>query len=94
MTEQFVEGVVSAEVDAERQRIVQKGPLGAETSAVPPEPVNLTWKKRGQGRLIGEHPKTLAERISEAYTDGLEPGEKELLDHAAEQFGRRLTNEE
>ncbi len=38
--------------------------------------------------------KTLAERIHEAYGDELEPEEKELLDRAAEQFGRRLSNEE
>ena len=37
--------------------------------------------------------KTLAERINEAYRDELEPKEKELLDRAAEQFGRRLRNE-
>jgi hypothetical protein len=38
--------------------------------------------------------KTLAERVNEAYRNELEPEEKELLDHAAEQFGRRLSNEE
>ncbi len=38
--------------------------------------------------------KTLTERINESYDDELEPEEKELLDHAAEQFGRRLSSEE
>jgi hypothetical protein len=38
--------------------------------------------------------KTLTERINEAYGDELEPEERELLDHAAEQFGRRLSSEE
>jgi hypothetical protein len=56
MTEEIVEGVVSAEVDTVSRRIVPKGTLGAETSAVPPEPVNLAWKKRGQGYLIGKQP--------------------------------------
>lgn len=37
--------------------------------------------------------KTLAERVSEAYKHGLEPKEKELLDGAAGQFGRRLGSE-
>ncbi len=35
--------------------------------------------------------KSLAERVSEAYKDGLETEEKELLDRAAGQFGRRLS---
>ena len=38
--------------------------------------------------------KPLAERVSEAYKGGLEPKEKELLDRAAEQLGRRLSDEE
>ncbi len=37
---------------------------------------------------------SLTGRLNEAYGDGLEPEEKELLDHAAGQFGRRLSNEE
>jgi transcription antitermination factor NusA-like protein len=37
----------------------------------------------------------LTERLNEAYQDyELEPEEKELLDLAAEQFGRRLSGEE
>lgn len=38
--------------------------------------------------------KTLAERVSEAYKNKLEPEEKELLDRAAEQVGRRLSGQE
>jgi hypothetical protein len=55
MTEQ-IEGVFSAEVDTKHHRIVRKGPLGAETSAVPPEPINVIWRASGHGRLIREHP--------------------------------------
>lgn len=54
-----------------------------------------------EGARLGEtqfsvvrHDRPLAERIEEAYGDELEPEEKELLDHAAEQFGRRLSDEE
>jgi hypothetical protein len=53
MTEQ-IEGVVSAEVDAASRTIIPKGTLGAETSPVPTEPVNLAWTKRGEGYLIGK----------------------------------------
>jgi hypothetical protein len=95
MTEQIVDGVVSAEVDAESRRIVHKGTLGAETAAVPSKPVNVKWRKRGQVRLISEDHKTLAERLDDAYRDDvLEPEEKGLLDRAAKQFGRRLSDEE
>lgn len=95
MAEQIVEGVVSVEVDAERRRLVRKGVLGAETAAVPSEPVNMLWKASGQGHLVGEGGKTLAERLNDAYrNDVLEPEEKELLDRAANQFGRRLSDED
>ena len=94
MTEQVVEGVNSAEVDAEHHRIVPKGKLGAETAANPSEPINVLWQVHGQGHLIGEGRKTLAERVSEAYKGGLESKEKELLDRAADQLGRRLGGEE
>ncbi len=54
-----------------------------------------------EGARIGEtqfrivrRDKSLAERVSEAYKGGLEPKEKELLDRAAEQLGRRLSGEE
>jgi len=76
MTEQVVEGVNSAEVDVEQHRIVQKGKLGAETAAVPSEPVNVLWRIRGQGHLVGEGRKPLAERLDDAYRDdALEPEE-------------------
>ena len=84
MTEQ-IEGVLSAEVDAERRRIVPKGPLGAETSAIPSEPVNANWRTSGQGRLI----RSLSERLDEAYRDDeLEPVEREFLDLTREHFSR------
>lgn len=38
--------------------------------------------------------KTLAERVNAAYKHKLEPKERELLDRAAEQAGRRLGNRE
>ncbi len=38
--------------------------------------------------------KTLAERVNEAYKDKMEHEEKELLDRAAEQFGRRHSSQE
>jgi hypothetical protein len=95
VTEQFVEGVVSAEVDTESRRLVRKGTLGAETAAVPSEPVNVSWRLRGRGHLVGEDPKTLAKRLEDAYRDDvLTPEEKGLLDGAADQFGRRLSDEE
>lgn len=94
MAEQVVDGVVSAEVDTKGRKIVPKGMLGAQTSAVPSEPVNVLWKASGQGRLIGDRPKTLAERVRESYKHPLEPEEKELLDHAAEQFGQRLDSKD
>jgi hypothetical protein len=92
MTEQVVRGVVSnevsTEVDIEGREIVPK------TATVPSKPVNVIWQADGPVRLIGEQPKTLAERVADAYGDGLEPGEREILDRAAEQLGRRLSNEE
>ena len=95
MAEQAVEGVVSAEVDTESRKIIHKGILGSETAAVPSEPVNVLWQLRGQGHLVGEGRKTLAERLDDAYRDdALEPEEKGLLDRAADQFGRRLSDEE
>jgi hypothetical protein len=84
MTEQ-IEGVLSAEVDAERRRIVPKGPLGAETSAIPSKPVNANWRTSGQGRLI----RSLSERLDEAYRDDeLEPVEREFLELTREHFSR------
>jgi hypothetical protein len=38
--------------------------------------------------------KSLAERVGESYKHPLQPEEKELLDHAAEQFGQRLDSKE
>lgn len=95
MTKQVVEGVISAEIDAEHRRIVPKGKLGAETAAIPSEPVNVLWQIHGQGYLVGEGRKSLAERLDDAYRDeALEPEERGLLDRGADQFGRRLSDEE
>ena len=44
---------------------------------------------------VGERRKTLAERLDAAYRDDvLRPEEKGLLDDAANQFGRRLSDED
>lgn len=92
MTEQVVRGVVgpevSTEVDTEGREIVPK------TATVPSRPVNVIWHPSGQVRLIGDRPKTLAERVRDSYKYPLQPEEKELLDHAAEQFGQRLDSKE
>ncbi len=95
MTEHMIEGVISAEVDAKHHKLVPKGKLGAETSAVPSKPVDVVWRLHGQGRFVGESRKPLAERLNDAYRDDvLGPEEKGLLDRAANQFGRRLSDEE
>lgn len=96
MTEQVVRGVVSTEVstevDIEGREIVPK------TATVPSKPVHVIWQASGQASgqvsLIGDRPKTLAERVRASYKHALEPEEKELLDHAAEQFGQRLDGKE
>ena len=96
MAEQVM-GVVSAEVDQTNQRIVQKGTLGAETSGASARKVVISWSMRdatGRARFIEEQPRTLAERLDEAYKDELTPEEKGLLDRAAGQLGRRLSGQE
>jgi hypothetical protein len=95
MTEQIVEGLSRAEVDTKSHKLVRKGTLGAETAAIPSEPVNVLWQLHGQARFVGEVRKTLAERLEDAYRDdALTPEEKGLLDDAANQFGSRLSDEE
>lgn len=95
MTEQIVEGVIRGEVDVEHHTIILTGELGEETASVPSEPINVSWQLRGQGYLVGEDRKTLAERLDDAYRDdALGPEEKGLLDRAANQFGRCLSDEE
>jgi hypothetical protein len=92
MTEQIVEGVVSAEVDTESSTIVPKGTLGAETSGASPQKIFVSWSisgRTGQEHLIDGSPKTLTERLSEAYSgDDLEPEEREFLDLTREHFSR------
>lgn len=95
MTEQIVESMIRAKVDTDRHRLVPRGERDAETVAVPSEPVNVSWRLHGQGQLVGEGRKTLAERLDDAYRDDdLRPNERGLLDRAANQLGRRLSNEE
>lgn len=69
--------------------------LGDSLSGVPVEPPEI------QGivleineRLLMRESSSLAERLNDAYGNELEPKERELLDRAAEQFGRRLSSEE
>ncbi len=72
---------------------VVKGDVGEVT----PTYSNKVPTAAAEGARVGETQfrmvKPLAERIQEAYGEGLEPREKELLDRAAEQLGRRLSNE-
>ncbi len=96
MTEQVM---ISAEADPQNERLApaRTGTLGEATSAAPPKTNRINWRltdARGQVVLIAGYRKTLAERIHEAYGDELEPKEKELLNRAAEQFGRRISSEE
>ena len=63
------------------------------TAAIPTTAVEGARIGETQFRIV-RRDKTLAERVEEAYGHGLEPEEKELLDRAAEQLGRRLSNEE
>jgi hypothetical protein len=62
----------------------------AATTTLQPGNVTVTHMRR----VDRGGKKTLAERVREAYKYDLEPEEKELLDHAAEQFGRRLGTQE
>ena len=93
MTEQIVEGVIKSEVDAEHHRIVPKGKLGAETSAVPSEPVNVLWKASGQGHLIGEHPKSLTERFNEAYDEDAAREDDEFVKNVKKYHRKRFSDE-
>lgn len=96
MTE-MANDIVKAEVDTENRRIVRKGELGANTSGGSSGSTSGTWRVKGQGHIIGEHRKVLAERINEAYGNersSLKPEEKAFLDRAAKQFGSRLSSEE
>ena len=92
MPEQVV-GIVSAEVDTESRRVVPKGKLGAETSAVPSEPVNVIWMASGQGHLIGERPKTITERLNEAYDEEAEREDVEFF-RSTKEYYRRLSAED
>ena len=93
MTEHIVDGVVSAEVDTKSRRIVYKGTLGAETAAVPSEPVNVLWKVSGQGHLVGEDQKTLTERLSEAYDEEARQEDEAFLAQLKEYHDRRFSEE-
>jgi hypothetical protein len=92
MTEQVMGGVVSAEVDQANQRIVERGTLGAETSGASPQRISTSWNLRGttgEERFIEGRPKTITERLNEAYQDDdLEPEEREFLELSREHFSR------
>jgi hypothetical protein len=94
MTEQVVEGVVSAEMDKETHRLVPRGMLGAETAAVPAEPVNVLWKARGQGHLIGQRPKSLTERFNEAYDEEARREDEEFFRTTKAYYRRRFNAED
>lgn len=94
MTEQIVEGVVNAEVDIQSRRIVRKGKLGAETATVPSEPVNVLWKASGQGRLVGEQPKSITERLNEAYDEDAEREDEEFFRNTQAYYRRRRNAED
>jgi len=83
MTEQIVEGVVSAEVDTEGREVVPN------TATVPPRPVNVIWQSSGQVRLIGEQPKTLTERLNEAYDEDAEREDEEFFRNTRAYYERR-----
>jgi hypothetical protein len=89
MTEQ---AMVSAEVDTKRHKIVPKSVLGAETSSASLPRVFISWNlsgTTGKERFIEERPKTLTERLNEAYHDDeLEPEEREFLELSREHFSR------
>lgn len=93
MTEHIVDGVVSAEVDTKSRRIVYKGTLGAETAAVPSEPVNVLWKASGQGHLVGERQKTLTERWNEAYDEDARREDEEFVENVKRYQRKRLSDE-
>ena len=91
MTEQVM-GVVSAEVDPDTHEFAPTGTLGAETSGDSLQRRQVRWVLRGatgKERFIGESPKTLAERVNEAYRDDyLEAEEQEFLELTREHFSR------
>ncbi len=92
MTEQVM-GVLSAEVDPETHEIAPpRGTLGEKTSGASSERVFISWTltgATGHERLIDGSPKTLTERLNEAYRDDdLEPEEREFLDLTREHFSR------
>ena len=95
MTEQAVEGVVSAEVDEANQRIVEKGMLGAETSGA--RRAFISWSIRdaaGKARFIEEQPKTLTERFNEAYDDDARREDEEFFRTTKAYYRRRFSAED
>lgn len=80
-------------IDAVREHLEASKDERAELLNYTPD----TWFRfvsPGQANA-GERPKTLAERLDDAYSDNaLSPEEKGMLDDAANQFGRRLSDEE
>jgi hypothetical protein len=83
MTEQTID-VVSGDVEVTPSR----------SDAVPTAATEGARIGETQFRVV-RRDKSLAERLEDAYRDDvLGPEEKELLDRAANQFGRRLSDEE
>lgn len=87
MTEQIVEGVVSAEVDTEGREIVPK------TATVPSKPVNVIWQVSGQVRLIREDQRTLTERFNEAYDEEARRDDEEFVKNLKRYHRRRFSDE-
>lgn len=93
MTEQIV-GLVSAEVDTVRQRLVPTENPGAKTSGASSGPVNVLWKKAsGQGSIIGHQEKTLAERFDEAYDEQAVRDDEEFVRNLKRYHRRRFSGE-
>jgi hypothetical protein len=89
MTEQMVTNIGRATVEPKKEVVIQ---YGTKVTGSPQAMIALRADFREVAPRDGS--KTLTERVNEAYGDELESEERELLDHAAEQFGRRLANEE
>jgi len=85
--------VVRAEVDTEGRKIVRKDKIGADTAGISTEPVNVIWKKSGEGHLIAEHQKPLTERFNEAYSEEAKQEDEEFVKHLKRYHRRRFSDE-
>jgi hypothetical protein len=94
MSEQIVEGVVSAEVDEANERIVEKGMLGEETAGA--RRVFISWSMQdaaGKAHFIEEQPKTLTERFNESYDDDARREDEEFVKNLKRYHRRRFSDE-